>query len=122
AGPSASQDERRCRRSGSPDDQEVRVPAGAKPGNSLTMAQGWKLPSSGGEEGLDSQAGQQGETPIGNTHGSRPGGASSAPRGVGTDFRTGLCQSELWVPPESGLQGCTASRRQLIDSRISVGC
>src|SRR5208283_4733954 len=108
-------------RRGPRDGGRVRARPGSEPGKALAVAGGRKLPSAGGAEALDQQAGQQGTTPAGDTHGARPGGAGGAPSGAGADFRAGLRGAELRVSSATGLQGGAAPCRYAAQAKVHLG-
>src|SRR5215207_6770768 len=71
--------QRRERRSGPRDDQNVRGPSGGKPSAPVGVATSGQLPPAADPPGVDCKTREQRETPSGNPDGSRPGGTGRDP-------------------------------------------
>src|SRR5947209_14411113 len=82
AGLCASASQPRGGGSRSRNDRGVRATLGREPGKAGGRTAGGKLPTAGHPPSLDYQAGEQRETPLGNSHGARPSGANGAGEGT----------------------------------------
>ena len=80
-----------------------------------------RISTAGSTAGVGTQSGKSAEATVRNPHGTGPGGSGSNPCSIGTDLRTGLCGTQLWVSSGAGLQGCAGSSRQPTETRIHMG-